>query len=228
MLVGHIGAALVAKRLEPRLDLGVLLLAALFADLLLWVLVIFGVESVGVAVASGSARFFTFNFPYSHGLAASIVWSGLAAVVGWSFMARGATRRTRLACVLSLTVLSHFVLDVLVHVPDLPIVGAGSLKLGLGLWHYMPSALGVELAIAAAGFVLYLRSTAISRPRTLLVGAVVAVTAVLTLAGPYLPGDPPAPVALALSSTCILVVVVLTGFVAESRVGIAMPKRVGV
>lgn len=228
MFVGHIGAGLVAKRLEPRLDLGVILFAALFADLLLWALVISGVESVGVAVSSGSARFFTFTFPYSHGLAASIVWSGLAAVVGWLFMARGATGRSRLACILALTVFSHFLLDVLVHVPELPIVSESSLKLGLGLWQHMPSALSVELAIAAAGFVLYWRSTKISKPRMLLVGAVVAVAAVLTVAGPYIPGDPPAPVALALSSTCILVVVVLTGFVAESRVGITMPKRVGV
>jgi len=217
VFVGHIGAGLVAKRFEPRLNLGALLFAALFADLLLWVLVALGVESVGVPETAGAARFFTFDFPVSHGLAASILWSALAAAVGWFVVAPAAPRRWKLAAALALTVLSHFALDLVVHVPDLPVIGAASPKLGLGLWRHMEAALALELLFAAGALLLYLRSARLSRGRTFLAAGTVAVAAALTAAGPYLPGDPPPPLVLAMSSLATLAVFVLLGFVIDGR-----------
>jgi len=217
MFVGHIGAGLLVKRLEPRLNLGVLLFAALFADLLLWTLVILGAESPGAPETSGAARFFTFVFPYSHGLVASILWSGIAAAAGWFLAPRGTSQRARLACALALAVFSHFVLDLVVHVPDLPVLGQGSPMLGFGLWRDMPIALGVELSFAAIALVLYLNATRLSRARAFLVCAIVVVTAALTAAGPYISGDPPPAVVLALSSLLTLIVVVLLGLVVEGR-----------
>jgi hypothetical protein len=217
MLVGHIGAGLLVKRFEPRLNLGAVLLAALFADLLLWTLMIFGVESLGTPATAGSARFFTFDFPYSHGLVASVIWSVLAAAAGWFIAARGAARRSKLALALSLAVFSHFMLDLIVHVPDLPLVGQGSPKLGLGLWREMPIALAIELTLAAVALVLYLGSARPARAKALLVVGTVAVAAVLTAVGPYVPGEPPPPNVLALSSLLTLCVMVLLGFVADRR-----------
>jgi hypothetical protein len=37
--------------------------------------------------------------------------------------------------VVAATVFSHFLLDALVHVAGLPRLGAGSYRVGLGLWH---------------------------------------------------------------------------------------------
>lgn len=217
MFVGHIGAGLLVKRFEPRLNLGVLLFAALFADLLLWTLVILGAESPGAPESSGAARFFTFVFPYSHGLAASVLWSGLAAVAGWFLAPSGTSRRARLAGALALAVFSHFVLDLIVHVPDLPVLGPGSPMLGFGLWRQMPIALGIELSLAAVALVLYLKAARLSRARAILACAIVVVPAALTAAGPYLPGDPPPAAVLALSSLLTLIVVVLLGLVVEGR-----------
>ncbi|MGB8437364.1 MAG: hypothetical protein WCE38_24230 [Burkholderiales bacterium] len=227
MFVGHIGAGLLVKRLEPRLNLGVLLFAALFADLLLWTLVILGAESPGAPEVSGPARFFTFVFPYSHGLVASILWSGIAASAGWFLAPRGTSHRTRLDGALALAVFSHFVLDLIVHVPDLPLLGQGSPKLGFGLWRQMPIALGVELSFAAIALVLYLNVARLSRAKAFLVGALVVVTAALTAAGPYAPGDPPPAVVLALSSLLTLIVVVLLGLVVEGpfKVTSELPTR---
>ena len=224
MFVGHIGAGLVVKRWEPRLNLGLLLGATLFADLLLWVLVICGVESVGAPEIVGAGRFLTFVFPYSHGLVASLLWSALAAIAGWLFATPRTPQRARLAWALALAVFSHFVLDLIVHVPDLPVFGHGSSVLGLGLWRHMPLALALELAFAATALGISLQAVRHSRARACLLGGTLIVAAAFTAAGPYIPGDPPPAAVLGLSSLTALTVVVLLGFVVEGRVG-AMAVR---
>jgi hypothetical protein len=118
-----------------------------------------------------------------------------------------------------LAVFSHFALDLIVHVPDLPMLGQESAKLGFGLWRAMPVALGLELGFAAVALVAFFRCIQLSRPKALLVGGMVVVAAALTAAGPYIPGDPPPLVTLAISSFVTLIVVVLLGFVVEGRTG---------
>jgi hypothetical protein len=188
--------------------------------------VIFGVESVSVPKATSSGKFFTFVFPYSHGLASSVLWSLLVALAGWLLVGAQFPHRSKLAWILALAVLSHFALDFIVHVPDLPISGQSSRKLGLGLWHHMPIALSVELVFAAVALVVYLRSASLTRPRAAVAGGMVLVAAGLTAAGPYIPGEPPAAAALAASSLATLLVVVLLGFAVEGRFGVTAARHV--
>jgi hypothetical protein len=225
MFVGHLGAGLAVKAAEPRWNLGVLFAAALFADLLLWVLVLFGVESVGASVQSGRARFFTFVFPISHGALASAGWTLAAAALGWAVAGAGTPRRARLACALAIAVASHFLLDLVVHVPDLPVAGGDSAKLGLGLWRAMPAALAVELALAVAALAACMRRAPLPRWRGALLVTVVAITGILTALGPYLPGEPPPATTLAASSLVTLAVIVVLGFVVEGRARWAVPRR---
>jgi 4-hydroxy-4-methyl-2-oxoglutarate aldolase len=60
VFVGHLGAALALKRIDRRVDTAVLILAALLPDLLLWMFVMLGIESVvippGFAPVSVSGR----------------------------------------------------------------------------------------------------------------------------------------------------------------------------
>jgi hypothetical protein len=125
MFVGHLGAGLAAKRLAPRLNLGVLFLAAMWLDALLWIFVLLGFEEVHVPASFGETHYLTFTFPYSHGMAASLGWSAAALVAvrawGWSGTA---------GLVIAGTVFSHFVLDALVHVAGLPLLGPGSYRRG--------------------------------------------------------------------------------------------------
>lgn len=221
MLVGHVASGLAVKVYEPRLNLGVLLIAALFPDLLLWVLVLLGLESVAAPRTLDTPRFFTFFFPYSHGLLASILWALLAATLGWLLAPAPLTRRLRLAWALVLAVSSHFLLDLLVHVPDMPVVGPASPKLGLGLWRHMPVAVLLEILLAAFGLVVYLRAMPLSRPKAFLAAVIVVVTGALSAAGPYVAGPPPGAAVLALSSLATLLIVVLAGFVIEGRAGLA-------
>lgn len=221
MFVGHIGAGLALKKLEPRANLGALLLGALFADILLWVLVLAGIESVVVPADFHATHFFTFVFPFSHGLVATLLWIALAGAIAWLLLGSGFERRDRMALAVALAVLSHFALDLIVHVPDLPLASAQSPKLGLGLWRSMPAALAVELVIAIAALVIYLRAVSLSRGRAGVVIALIVITGALTALGPYAPGEPPPPATIAGTSLVTLTLVVLLGFWIEGRVGVA-------
>jgi hypothetical protein len=154
MGIGHAAVALAASRIEPRINVGVLIFAALFADFLLWVLVAVGVEQVHVPADFAARHYLTFTFPYSHGLVSLLIWGVLlGAVVCWI------DRRGRKLAfwVLAALVFSHFLLDALVHVPELPLIGENSPKIGLALWNHLPLELLLETIMAAAGLAIYLR-----------------------------------------------------------------------
>jgi len=204
MFVGHLGAGLAAKRLAPEVGLGVLFLAALGLDALLWIFVLLGLELVRFPVSVGEARYPTFTFPYSHGLVASLAWSAIAVA-----LVRVAGRSLGAALVVGTTVFSHFVLDVLVHVAGLPLLGDTSYHLGLGLWRHTGLELAVECGLAGVGWWLYCgtRGSAGGARRWGL-AAVVGVSALLTIWGALATGPPPAPAAMAAVS--LLTIGVLT------------------
>jgi hypothetical protein len=155
MFLGHYAVALGAKRAAPQASLGTLFAAAAFLDLIWPVLVIVGIEHV--VVAPGSTAFTPLRFedyPYSHSLLMSVVW---ALVFGGAlFLYR---RSARSALVVGALVLSHWVLDAVVHRPDLPLVPGGSERIGFGLWNSIPATLAVELTMFALGLGIYLRTT---------------------------------------------------------------------
>jgi hypothetical protein len=181
--------------------LGVLFLAAMWLDALLWIFVLLGLESVHFPASVGEARYPTFTFPYSHGLVASLAWSAIAVA-----LVRVAGRSLGAALVVGATVFSHFVLDVLVHVAGLPLL---SYHLGLGLWRHTGLELAVECGLGGVGWWLYCgtRGSAGGARRWGL-AAVVAVSALLTIWGALATGPPPAPAAMAVVS--LLTIGVLT------------------
>ncbi|MFN7939071.1 MAG: hypothetical protein U0R19_37450 [Bryobacteraceae bacterium] len=171
MLAGHLGAAVAARRFAPQTNVGWLVLAALFADVLLWTLILLGAERVVLPVDPESRRYLTFVFPYSHSLVATVIYACL-------FGALALRQRTwRLACIVAATIASHFVLDALVHIPDLTLAGADSLRFGTSLQAQPLSALALEAVLTLAGLILYwpVRRNAVV--------AVVAVTLLLTIFG---------------------------------------------
>lgn len=56
-------------------------------------------------------------------------------------------------------VVSHWLLDFIVHRPDLPLWPAGGPRVGLNAWSSLSVTLACELALFAAGVALYLRHT---------------------------------------------------------------------
>jgi len=155
MFVGHFGVGLGAKAAAPRLSLGTLFLAAQFVDLLWPTLLLLGLERV--EIRPGITRVTPLDFvsyPISHSLLMGVVW-GL--VLGGAVRALG--RSTRSAVVVGLAVVSHWVLDLVVHRPDLPLAPGLATRVGLGLWDSLPATLAVELLVLGAGVALYLRTT---------------------------------------------------------------------
>jgi hypothetical protein len=118
MFIGHYALAFAAKRTAPRASLGILIGAAQFLDLLWPIFLILGVEQVAPGDRDFTALRFT-HYPWSHSLAMAIVWS---LVAGCLYAVATHDRWT--ATVVGLLVGSHWVLDLIVHLPDLPLYPA--------------------------------------------------------------------------------------------------------
>lgn len=132
-----------------------LLVAPQFLDLLWPVLVLAGIERV--EVAPGDTAFTPLHFvsyPWSHSLVMSLFWGVLLAAVA---KVRGASLRG--AGVVAALVVSHWVLDVISHRPDMPLWPMGGPHLGLGLWWSVPATVIVEIAMYVVGVALYARTT---------------------------------------------------------------------
>jgi membrane-bound metal-dependent hydrolase YbcI (DUF457 family) len=155
MFIGHFAVALAAKRATPTVSLGALTVAALLLDLVWPVLVLLGIEHV--LVDPGNTRLTPLDFthyPFTHSLLMVLLWSALA---GGLYLAWRRDRKA--ALVIGLLVLSHWVLDLLTHRPDLPLAPGASPRVGLGLWNVPAAAIFLESALFLAGVWLYLRAT---------------------------------------------------------------------
>ena len=156
MFLGHYGVAFALKRAEPKLSLGTLFVAVQLADLLWGIFLLLGWERARIVPDSVIPLEFI-DYPISHSLVGLLVWSLVAAALYYSWPTRDTTRHWQAAAIVGVAVLSHFPLDVLVHVPDLPITGNDSPKLGLGLWNYPMASMAAELLFLLAGVALYMR-----------------------------------------------------------------------
>ena len=155
MFLGHFALGLAAKKIEPGVSLATTLTAAQLADVVWPVFVLAGIERVAVAPGDTAVTPLRFeSYPWSHSLVALALW-GLA----FGALHFAARRRPRAAVVLGLLVLSHWVLDVASHRPDMPLSPWNPTLLGLGLWHSRPATMIVEAALFASGVALYLAAT---------------------------------------------------------------------
>lgn len=207
MFAGHVGAALVIWRAERRVNVGAFVFAALLLDVVLWVLVLLGWETATIPPDFARTHQAAFEFPYSHGLLASLGWSALAgAVLAYAFVPLPGGR-LRAAVLIGAAVFSHWLLDALVHAPELPLTGAASTKVGLGLWQHLPVALALESVVVLAGLWLFIPGAALPRGRKIALVALCLIVLVFTIVGMTLAPPPPSAAALAGSSLVTLVVV---------------------
>ena len=154
MLVGHLSVALVAKRIEPKISLGTWILAALLSDLIFFPLLIAGIEHIDVVPGANANRAVGRDIVYSHGLLMNVIWAALFAVI---YSLR--RRYPRGAVLLFAVVLSHWVLDLISHRPDMPLALGTTEVFGLGLWNSRPATLIVEGGFWLLAVILYARAT---------------------------------------------------------------------
>ena len=153
MFIGHYGVAFAVKRAEKRIPLWLLFLAVQFVDVIWSVLIFLGVEKARITGDyTGSLPLDLYYMPYTHSLPAAIVWSLLAYWGCRLFTSR------RASLLIALAVLSHWILDLVVHRPDLPLYDDAR-KVGLALWNYPLTALALEIALYFGGMWFYLRGS---------------------------------------------------------------------
>lgn len=156
---GHLAIGFAAKPIAPEAPLWALLLATEVPDLLF-----LGFEAVGVEYQAVTQTDLKkgmqiispgFN-PWSHGLFMIAVWSILIGGIAYFVF-----RNRRTSIVLGLLVFSHWVLDFIVHPPELPLFFDGSPLIGLGLWSsgtgFIFSVI-LEIVLLFLGVVIYLRT----------------------------------------------------------------------
>ena len=155
MYIGHFGVAFAAKRLAPRTSLATLFAAAEFLDLLWPVLLLTGVEHVRIVPGiTKVSPLDYYHYPISHSLLLVCVWAVLFAAGYWIVC-----RYWRGAWVMSALVLSHWVLDAIVHRPDLPLSPGYLPMVGFGLWNHRVASIALELILFGVGLLIYLRTT---------------------------------------------------------------------
>src|SRR5512132_3861858 len=118
MFVGHYGPSFAIKSVQPYIPLWALFIAVQLLDVGWSVLVFLGVEKVRISPGiTASNPLDLYYMPYTHSLVAAILWS-CAGALAYRFVARPASRRASI--VVGFAVFSHWILDLVVHRPDLP------------------------------------------------------------------------------------------------------------
>jgi hypothetical protein len=156
MFVGHYAAGLALKKFEKSASLSVLFLAVQFVDILFFPFVLLGLERLNIVENYTQSTHFELEYmPYTHSLLGSVIWAGVAyALFRWVIV-----KKNSVALVVALAVFSHWLFDLIVHTPDLPLWSDASPKLGLGLWQNAIATFALEAALLVAALWLYLRST---------------------------------------------------------------------
>ncbi len=154
---GHFGIAFAIKPIAPKASLWALLVASETLDLLCFGFVAVGMEKTSVTqtdIVHGVRTIVPGYLPWSHGLFMSLVWSVVATGIAYLFI-----RDRRASGIIGAVVFSHWILDFIVHPPDLPIFFDASHALGLGLW---TSGTGIilsgilELILLAGGIAIHI------------------------------------------------------------------------
>ncbi len=159
MFVGHYAAAFALKGKEKDASLGWLFIATQFVDILFFPFSVWGLETMEFVPGFTETNDFVMHFPYTHSAVGSIVWAVLFGGIYFLLVGRKKTSGKSVAFVLGLGVLSHWVADLFVHTPDLPLLN-GEPKFGFGLWHNKAATFGLEAILLVLGLWYYLRRTA--------------------------------------------------------------------
>jgi hypothetical protein len=159
MFLGHYAVALAARKAAPEVRLGTLAMAAQWLDLLWPIFLLLGLEHASVEPHATRVTPLNFyDYPISHSLLLAVLWGAGFGVV--YFLAHRTLGRNsfRAAFVLSLCVVSHWVLDWISHRPDMPLWLGHSPRFGLGLWNHPAASIAVEFGGFVIALAMYWRT----------------------------------------------------------------------
>jgi hypothetical protein len=206
MFVGHYAAAMAAKAVEPKAPMWTLAAASQLIDIGWSSFIIAGVEHARVDPSLPGSTLVLYNMPWTHSLPAVLAWS-----VGAALLVKLLLRLPWWASiVVGLTVFSHWVLDYLVHRPDLQLWPGGE-SVGLGLWNYPVPEQALEiglLAVCGAAWVASRKTLGrFAWPAIAFIGFLVALQIVAMLS-PQPGGELPAEAGVMILAIYLVVVVI--------------------
>lgn len=155
MFIGHYAPAFLAAAAFPRAPkLGAMFLAAQFVDVGFFTLALFDVEHFRmVPGTTPQTSLDLYHMPYTHSLIGTVAFAAI-----WCGLARAFDTGWRATLIGGGVVISHWLLDLIVHLPDLTIAGTPP-KFGFGLWRHPWIERPLELALTFAAFGLFLHRT---------------------------------------------------------------------
>jgi membrane-bound metal-dependent hydrolase YbcI (DUF457 family) len=152
MFIGHYGVALAAKPIRKPIPLWLLFIAVQWLDVVWSVLVMLGIEKLRIVKGfTEGSDLDLYYMPYTHSLLGALCLSLVLGAIASLFIR---DRRSAVIAVVAGAVFSHWLLDLVVHVNDMPLIG-DSMKVGFGLWRHVWISLPLELVILVTGAVAY-------------------------------------------------------------------------
>jgi hypothetical protein len=154
MFIGHYGPAFGAKAALRTIPLWVLFIAVQWMDVWWSIFVLTGVEKVRIIPGFTQASpLDLYYMPFTHGLIGSLVLSAIFGGIVALFY-RG--NRRAVFWIVAAAVFSHWILDLIVHVPDMPLWD-NSMKVGFGLWRWKWISIPLELVVLFVGALFYVK-----------------------------------------------------------------------
>jgi hypothetical protein len=204
MFVGHYGVSFAIKKRNPDIPLWVLFIAVQLLDVAWAPFILLGIEKVRIVPGiTASNPLDLYYMPYTHSLVAAVMWSAGAFVL---YRLAAPAGRATSAMLVGAAVFSHWVLDFVVHRPDLPLYD-NTAKVGLGLWNSPAIAFGLEILLLFGGMWLYFRTGAARRTATAVFGAVMLAIQAYVFFGPP-PASDKAAAATALGAYIVFAAVI--------------------
>ena len=186
MFIGHYGPAAAVAGKQIKLWHGFVAVQVL--DILWAPFVLADIEQIRIVENfTQSNHFDLYHMPYTHSLPAALIWSILG---GLAFIAMKPSAGRRGGIIIGLLSFSHWLLDFIMHKPDL-LLWYGGPKVGLGLWDNRPVTMIMEIGFLLAGMLIYLRATTANGKW----GRIAPTMLVLTLVGAQITANfgPPPP-----------------------------------
>ena len=210
MFLGHYALGFYMKKRNQDVPLWLIFLGVQFVDLLWALLLMFGIERASFnPEASVFLRAVYEYYPYSHSL-----FTGITIALIFSYIVYRLSNK-KWAYVAAIAVLSHWFLDVIVHVPDVPLF-FDAYKVGLGVWSFPVLTLILEVALLTVGFFLFLKSTPDKKLRRWTVGLYVCLT-LFYIVSFFAPAIPPSVLQVGIFGVLVYGGVPLIAFFAERK-----------
>jgi membrane-bound metal-dependent hydrolase YbcI (DUF457 family) len=158
MFIGHYSAALAAASLPKAPRLGTLFVGAQLVDIAFFSFTLIGVENMRIAPGTTVMNpMDLYDMPFTHSLIGSLAWA-----LGFALILRAMTREWTGPIIGGAVVLSHWLLDVLVHGPDMSLFGSPP-KFGFGLWNHPMIEMPLEVALVLGSAWVFARSRGLAR-----------------------------------------------------------------